>query len=97
MAASQGKQGHLQLLRASGEKAPLFCVHAVAGNIAEYQDFVAAMQADRPSSGLRPPKLEGTQDFFTIEELAARYVGELRTLITRIAASCTANHSGCGL
>ncbi len=83
LARSLGESGSaldvLLPIRAGGSEAPLFCVHPAAGIGWSYAGLLRHLPADRPVYALQSPGLTGDQPE-TVEETAARYVAELRTV-----------------
>jgi thioesterase domain-containing protein len=67
-------------LRATGSKAPLFCVHPGIGLSWGYAGLVAQLAADRPVYGLQLPTISEGVHFDSVEHLAHRYVEELRSI-----------------
>jgi thioesterase domain-containing protein len=67
-------------LRATGTRPPLFCACAGGGDVMEYRDLAQALPADQPVYvfGL-PPQLAGAA-FPRVEQLAAIYVGTVRSV-----------------
>ena len=74
---------HLVPLRTSGSRPALFCVHGGGGHLLHYRDLVAALDVNQPIYGLKAPELDGVQETTTVEDLAARYVAEIRKLQTQ--------------
>jgi thioesterase domain-containing protein/acyl carrier protein len=67
------------VLRAGGTRPPLFVVHGVYGHVLEYRDLVNALGPDQPVYGFEAPQgTRGEPVLSTIEQLAARYVQQLR-------------------
>jgi amino acid adenylation domain-containing protein len=67
-----------------GEKAPLFCVHGAGGNVLNLHDIVRYLSPDRPFYGIQAAGVDGsTPPMQSIEEMAARYLLELRALQPR--------------
>ncbi|AZG48350.1 Tyrocidine synthase 3 [Gordonia insulae] len=67
-------------LRRDGSRAPLFCVHP-AGGLAWFYGGLAPYLDDRPIYGLQDPHVvSGEPSATTIDELAARYVDEIRRI-----------------
>jgi amino acid adenylation domain-containing protein len=65
----------------SGSKQPLFCVHAVGGNVLEYYPLAAYLGSDQPIYGLQSLGLDGVQVPLTqIEAIAIRYIHEIQTV-----------------
>ncbi len=68
-------------LQAQGTRPPFFCVHAVGGNVLEYQDLAHYINNDQPFYALQSLGLDGKQTPLTnIEEMAAHYIQEIRLL-----------------
>jgi thioesterase domain-containing protein/acyl carrier protein len=66
-------------LQPGTEKAPVFCVHAIGGNILNYSPLARYLGRDQPVYGLRARGLDGTQEpHNTVEEMAADYIDEIR-------------------
>ena len=69
----------LVTISASGDKAPLFIVHGAGGNVLFLWSLARAMAGSRPIYGFQAHGVDGTDmPDPTIEEMAARYVAELR-------------------
>ncbi|WP_194853209.1 non-ribosomal peptide synthetase [Nocardia sp. SYP-A9097] len=68
-------------LRAAGTAPPLFCVHPAVGLAWCYSGLVQHLDSDRPVRGLQSPAFtEPTVRFDTLDQLAARYVREIRSV-----------------
>ncbi|MFD4181089.1 amino acid adenylation domain-containing protein, partial [Rhodococcus sp. NPDC058514] len=67
-------------LRATGSKAPLFCVHPGIGLSWGYAGLAAHLPVDRPVYGLQLPTISEGVHFGSVEQLAHRYVEELRSI-----------------
>ncbi|MFE3262092.1 amino acid adenylation domain-containing protein [Nocardia sp. NPDC059229] len=68
-------------LRAAGTDPPLFCVHPAVGLAWGFSGLVQYLDSDRPVRGLQSPALsDPTVRFDTLDELAARYVQEIRSV-----------------
>jgi non-ribosomal peptide synthetase component F/thioesterase domain-containing protein/acyl carrier protein len=65
-------------LQATGTKVPLFCIHSGGGHVIGYRDLVSCLGRDQPVFGVRAPELDGAQKFLTVEELALKYIAEIR-------------------
>lgn len=64
-----------------GSKPPLFLVHGAGGNVLLYRSLGEHLAPDFPLYGLQSKGLDGeSQPLRTIEEMAACYVRELRTV-----------------
>jgi amino acid adenylation domain-containing protein len=71
----------LVALRPNGTRPPFFCVHAVGGNVLEYNDLARYFAADQPFYGLQSLGLDGQSAPLTsIEAMAAHYLVELRQI-----------------
>ena len=80
-AAAVTKPAHQSLVTISpaGDKAPLFIVHGAGGNILFLWSLARAMAGSRPIYGFQAHGVDGSDmPDPTIEEMAARYVAELR-------------------
>ena len=64
--------------RTSGEKPALFCACAGGGDALDYRDLALALPADQPVYAFGLPDLGGSQQFPTVQELAAIYVRKVR-------------------
>ncbi len=71
----------LVALRPNGTRPPFFCVHAVGGNVLEYNDLARHFAADQPFYGLQSLGLDGQSAPLTsIEAMAAAYIAEMRQI-----------------
>jgi thioesterase domain-containing protein/malonyl CoA-acyl carrier protein transacylase len=62
-----------------GDRLPLFCVHAVAGDVTSYVELAEHLDPDQPFFGLQAPGLIGGQaPFSSLEAMAAHYVKAVR-------------------
>ena len=64
-------------LRASGDKAPLFCFHGGGGHVLAYREMSELMPKDQPVYGVRAPDLDGAEQFLNVEELTETYLAEI--------------------
>jgi amino acid adenylation domain-containing protein len=77
----QGGRGALLPIRTTGTHPPLFCVHPIGGLAWCYMPLVRYMPKDFPLYGLQAQGLdEGAELHRSIEEMAATYVKEIRTV-----------------
>lgn len=77
----QSTWGALVPMRPTGTKPPFFCVHAVGGNVIEYNEIVKHLDADQPFYGLQAIGLDGKSAPLTdIEEMATAYLKEVRQI-----------------
>jgi amino acid adenylation domain-containing protein len=68
-------------LRPNGSKTPFFCVHAVGGNVLEYNDLAKYLDSEQPFYGLQAFGLDGkTEPLTDIEEMAKAYLKELQQI-----------------
>ncbi len=64
-----------------GSKPPFFCIHPHGGNVLCYRDLARHLEPDQPFYGLQAQGLNGDQaPLESIEEMAALYLKEIRTL-----------------
>ncbi len=85
--------GPLVPIHTEGRKPPLFGVHDVRGQVLLFASFSAHFGADQPVYGLQPRGLRpGRHVFATIEEMAERYLREVRAIQPvgpyRLAGAC---------
>jgi thioesterase domain-containing protein len=68
-------------IQAGGAKTPIFCVHALSGNVLYLRDLAVHLGSEQPFYGLQAQGLDGKQAPITVvEEMAANYVAEIRTV-----------------
>ncbi|MEU7766501.1 amino acid adenylation domain-containing protein [Nocardia sp. NPDC049190] len=68
-------------LRATGSGQPLFCVHPAIGLAWGFGGLLPHLEPDRPVYGLQSPGMtEPTARFDTLDQLADRYVQEIRSV-----------------
>ncbi len=66
-------------LQPGGSRRPLFCVHAVGGNVLDYRDLARHLGPHQPLYALQAQGLDGKQaPLRRVEEMAACYVKEIR-------------------
>lgn len=72
-------------IKPGGSKPPFYCVHGVGGNILEYLDLARYMDDDQPFYGLQAIGLDGKRpvENLTVEQMATRYIEEIRALQPR--------------
>ncbi|MET9081689.1 AMP-binding protein [Streptomyces sp. NPDC004237] len=79
--ASDSDIGVLLPLRESGDRAPLFCVHAAAGFSWGYAGLTSPLGAERPVYGLQARGLDGTEALpASVAEMAADYLDHVRSV-----------------
>lgn len=67
-----------------GTKPPLFLVHGAGGNVLLYSALAKRLEPDYPLYGLQSRGLDGkSKPLSTIEEMAVRYLHEIRTVQPR--------------
>jgi thioesterase domain-containing protein/acyl carrier protein len=65
--------------RETGSEPPLYCVHAVGGNVLTYVELARHLPADQPVIGIQSVGVsEAAAPLTTIEEMAARYTADVR-------------------
>ena len=68
-------------IQPKGSSAPFFCIHGAGGNVLLYRDLARHLGPEQPLYGLQARGLDGTSPFCTtIEEMAARYLDEMRAV-----------------
>ncbi len=68
-------------IQTKGSKPPLFCVHAIGGNVLSYMGLAIYLGPDQPIYGLQARGLDGQQSPHTkMEDMAADYIKEMRTV-----------------
>ena len=74
----------LVAIQPAGNKPPLFLVHAVGGNILNYQPLARLLAPDQPVYALQSVGMDGQQSpLKSVEEMAAAYIKEMRALQPR--------------
>jgi acyl-CoA synthetase (AMP-forming)/AMP-acid ligase II/thioesterase domain-containing protein/acyl carrier protein len=64
-----------------GQPPPFFCVHGLGGEFLSFKELAHYFAPDQPFYGFQTPKCNGVQEpFARIEDLAARYVAEMRSV-----------------
>jgi thioesterase domain-containing protein/acyl carrier protein len=68
-------------IQTSGTKPPFFCIHGQQGNVLNFRKLADYLGADRPFYGLQCKGLDGKElPYFQIEDMAAHYINEIRSL-----------------
>jgi thioesterase domain-containing protein/aryl carrier-like protein len=68
-------------IQPGGSRPPLFCAHPNGGGVLCYRDLARYLGPDQPVYGLQALGLDGKEPRHTrVEEMAAHYVREIRTL-----------------
>jgi thioesterase domain-containing protein len=73
----QMDRSHIVVIRESGVKTPLFCIHGAGGHLLDYRDLVKALPDDQPVYGLRASDVNEAYPE-TVEELAEKYLLEIQ-------------------
>ncbi|MFC9837237.1 amino acid adenylation domain-containing protein [Rhodococcus sp. NPDC127530] len=85
--ADRHRDGALDVLfpiRTAGEGRPLFCIHPIVGLAWCYTGLTSRIDPDRPIYGLQSPAIAGEDSLpASIDDLAARYVEEIRRIQAR--------------
>jgi len=71
----------LVAIRSTGSRPPLFCIHAAGANILIYRPLANHLSVEQPVYALQALGLDGvTPPLTRVEEMAAHYIREIRTL-----------------
>src|SRR5207237_5769792 len=70
----------LVAIQSSGTKSPLFCVSGHQGDVFFCRNLSRSLGTDQPVFGLRSPGLAGGSPHYSIEEMAAHYLSEIKTV-----------------
>ena len=82
--AETAKPSVLVGIRTTGGGLPFFCVHPAAGNVLRFAALASHLEADRPFYALQSQGLYGEAGpLRSIEEMAANYLHEMRTVQPR--------------
>ncbi len=74
----------LVALRATGNKLPLFCIHAGDAHVFFYKKLMEHLALDQPVYAFQPIGLDGLTSFHeSIEEMAAHYISEMKRVQPR--------------
>jgi amino acid adenylation domain-containing protein len=72
---------HVVLIRDGGPRPPLFCIHGAGGQVVTFAGLGQHLGRDRPFYGVQARGVDGRQQPLTrIEEMAAAYLAEIRTV-----------------
>jgi thioesterase domain-containing protein/acyl carrier protein len=69
----------LVAIQAGGSRPPFYCVHAIGGNVLTYADLSRHLGPDQPVYALQARGLDGRSAQTSVEEMAAYYLGEVRS------------------
>jgi amino acid adenylation domain-containing protein len=67
-------------IQPAGTRTPLFCVHGGSGNVASFPILARRLPDGQPFYGLQWDGLDGTRGSRTVEEMAAHYLAEVRSV-----------------
>ncbi|HIK05151.1 MAG TPA: hypothetical protein IGS40_10610 [Trichormus sp. M33_DOE_039] len=68
-------------IQTQGTKPPFLCVHGQQGNVLNFRELARYLGDDQPFYGLQAKGLDGKQaPYFRIEDMAAHYIREIRTI-----------------
>lgn len=86
-------------IQTSGDKTPVFCLHAKGGYVFFYNPLAKYLEKDQPIYALQPRGLDGVEPFYkNIEEMAASYIEEIQTIQPEgpytLLAACFSNAVG---
>jgi acyl transferase domain-containing protein/thioesterase domain-containing protein len=66
-------------IQSGGNKAPLFCIHPIGGNVLEYYRLAHYLGAEQPVYGLQSLGLDGKKaPLESIEAMASHYISEMQ-------------------
>ncbi|MFK7959649.1 MAG: amino acid adenylation domain-containing protein [Phycisphaerales bacterium] len=83
-ASAAARHESLVPIRSTGDRTPLFCIHAGGGHVLEYRHLAARVDAHRPVFGLEPLGLDGrATPLDTVEAMATRYVAAVQSVQPR--------------
>ena len=81
-AANEDKWSPLVAIHEGGTLPPLFCIHALGGNVLNYVPLARALGEQQPVYGLQAVGLDGiTAPLTSIEAMAARYLPEIQARV----------------
>jgi aspartate racemase len=67
-------------IQPEGFRPPLFCVHGIGGHVLGYRELARFLDPGQPVYGLQAQGLDGRLVRISVEEMAARYVAEIRAV-----------------
>ncbi|OKH41541.1 hypothetical protein NIES2101_34185 [Calothrix sp. HK-06] len=71
----------IRLQQGNPKKLPLFCIHAISGNVLFYQNLIYYLEPDQPCYGLQALGFDGRQAPLTsIKKMASRYIEEIQAI-----------------
>ncbi len=75
---ASGRQPSLIAIQPRGSRLPFFCVHPMGGTVFSYIDLARSLPADQPFYGLQSQGYGEEDPIGRIEDMAARYIEEMR-------------------
>lgn len=78
--ASCRKRAALVSVQPTGSRPAIFCVHTHTGSVLFCRDFPKQLGADQPVYGLQSQGLYGGSPQFSVEQMASRYIEELKSV-----------------
>jgi amino acid adenylation domain-containing protein len=66
-------------IKPTGTKNPVFSFHGVGGNVLNYVSLIPALDQNRPLVGVQSVALNQDSQFYSIEEMAAAYLREIKS------------------
>ena len=73
-------ESSLVTIRSNGTKPPLFCIHAIDGEVMPYGNLAPHLADDQPVYGLRLNVEDVKSETGNMKNLAAKYVAEIRSV-----------------
>ena len=67
-------------IQPNGERGLLFFVHAHGGNVIGFYDLARRLGQDQPFYGLQSPHVDASSEPARLEDIAAAYISEIRTV-----------------
>jgi thioesterase domain-containing protein len=83
VAASRASEDspHLVAIKPDGSRLPLFCIHAIGGNVLNYRVLAPALHREQPLYGLQATGIDGiARPLASIEAMALAYRRAIKTL-----------------
>ena len=77
---SNASSSSLVMIKAGGDQPPLFCVHAVWGNVLFYRQLAQHLGGERPFYALEARGVDGQVPRTSVVEMASEYIKEIQTV-----------------
>jgi thioesterase domain-containing protein/acyl carrier protein len=74
------KRTALVSVNGTGSRPPIFCVHTHTGSVLFCRDFPKQLGPDQPVYGLQSQGVSGGSPQFSVEQMAGRYIEELKNV-----------------